>query len=167
MILMSPISKMDLNSRIFHLFNLLTTRMNQNHSWTMSALESRFPHQLFKCGEDDSGRRLRIKFKYFADYCRVQRDDSPIYLFQSALQEETMSASLLDDFVVPDVMPFDLFNLVGMDKKPPYRWFCIGPKRSGTTVHKDPLGTSAWNAVSIIIVFVLFFFLICTLTCRK
>ncbi|CAD7971524.1 unnamed protein product [Amoebophrya sp. A120] len=116
-------------------------------NWTLEHLEKRFPHQQFKCGEDDAGRRLRIKFKYFADYCRKQRDDSPIYLFQSALQEETGSNTLLSDFTVPDIMPFDFFNLVGADKKPPYRWFCIGPKRSGTTVHKDPLGTSAWNAV--------------------
>lgn len=52
------------------------------------------------------------------------------------------------DFTIPDVMPFDFMSTLGNDKRPPYRWFCIGPRRSGTTVHKDPLGTSAWNAVT-------------------
>jgi len=33
--------------------------------WNLDNLNNRFPHQMFKCGEDDDGRRLRMKFKYY------------------------------------------------------------------------------------------------------
>jgi histone arginine demethylase JMJD6 len=119
-----------------------------NERWCIEAMEERFRQVAFKVAKDDKGKKLRTKFKYYADYLRHQQDDSPLYLFETNMDDNGYIRPLREDFETPDLFPQDYFALVNEDARPPHRWFCIGPKRSGTTVHIDPLGTAAWNVVT-------------------
>ncbi|GMF28804.1 unnamed protein product [Phytophthora lilii] len=115
--------------------------------WSLKRLRKDYKRVQLKCGEDDYGKSIRMKFKYFMTYLNHQTDDSPLYIFDSTFDDHKDTKPLLDDYKVPKYFPEDLFSLVGEDRRPPYRWFLVGPKRSGTTLHLDPLGTSAWNTL--------------------
>ncbi|RHY70742.1 hypothetical protein DYB30_007851 [Aphanomyces astaci] len=107
-------------------------------NWT---LKKQYKHALLKVGEDDDGKTLRMKFKHFYKYMKTQIDDSPLYIFDSTFDDKRETAPLLADYKVPRYFQDDLFSLVGEDPRPPYRWFLVGPKRSGREI------ATAWNTL--------------------
>lgn len=78
------------------------------------------------------------------EYLVHNKDDSPLYLFESSIEDNKDAKYMIKKYDVPKYFTEDLFKYVGEKKRPPYRWFLLGPERSGTTVHLDPLNTDAW-----------------------
>ncbi|CAE7335473.1 jmjd6-b [Symbiodinium sp. CCMP2456] len=111
--------------------------------WSMENFAADFGHQKIIC---DHRFGIRMRFNDFRDYMAEQEDDTPLYLFDHAFGEYPSTKNLLSEYEVPEAFQSDLLAELGT-LRPPFRWLLLGPRRSGSTLHKDPLGTSAWNAL--------------------
>jgi hypothetical protein len=88
-------------------------------------------------------------FSTYYQYMLENRDESPLYLFDRKFAEKmNLKVGTSGDaaYWQPECFGTDLFELLGAER-PAHRWLIVGPERSGSTFHKDPNGTSAWNAV--------------------
>jgi len=125
-------------------------RKDSGRHWSVDSLTKRFRDIKFKVGSDDDGYPVRLKMKHIQSYLNDpvhMKDDSPMYAFDGSVFDKADTKSLLDDFSIPEWFAEDLFKHVGEKRRPPYRWIVFGPPRSGSSVHVDPLATSAWNAL--------------------
>ena len=57
-----------------------------NRNWNIQSLLKRFGDSQFKIGTSDSGEKLKVTLKQYAEYMFFGRDDSPLYLFESNLE---------------------------------------------------------------------------------
>ncbi|KAJ4296010.1 hypothetical protein N0V88_004712 [Collariella sp. IMI 366227] len=112
-------------------------------SWSIDSLLSKYADVVFRAEAVD------WTFATYCQYMRNSRDESPLYLFDRKFAEK-MSLKVGKEegaaYWRPDCFGPDLFELLGAER-PAHRWLIIGPERSGSTFHKDPNATSAWNAV--------------------
>jgi histone arginine demethylase JMJD6 len=57
-------------------------------AWEPAALHAAYRARRFRCGEDDRGRPVKLKLKHFLRYMKAQRDDSPLYVFDSMYNDD-------------------------------------------------------------------------------
>lgn len=112
-----------------------------NKNWTPATFEKRMADVKFRV----SGTETKVK--HYMRYARENKDDNPLYLFDYRLDDGGREV-LLDEYTVPAVFKYDYFGVMGTARRPPFRWFVVGPERTGTVLHLDPLGTSAWNTLT-------------------
>jgi len=128
---------------------ILTTPVKQwpvYGTWTLESLLEKFPDTKFRAEAVD------WPMKKYMSYMHDNADESPLYLFDRAFAEKmniditAAPRSKEAAYWSPTCFGDDLFSVLG-DHRPDCRWMIMGPKRSGSTFHKDPNATSAWNAV--------------------
>uniref|UniRef100_A0A7S2RQY1 JmjC domain-containing protein n=1 Tax=Mucochytrium quahogii TaxID=96639 RepID=A0A7S2RQY1_9STRA len=116
--------------------------------WTLNFLLEEFGNENFAL---HSGQQFTLA--EYVSYAKERGgdDEKPLYLFEdlSLLKCGDPKRRLLEGYKVPKYFQSDLFDIVCDDNtcRPRFRWMLIGPARSGTRIHVDPLGTGAWNTL--------------------
>lgn len=111
--------------------------------WTIDGLLRDYGETVFRAEAVD------WPFSAYHEYMTKNRDESPLYLFDRKFVEKmgiTVGNDAGASYWRPECFGPDFFEILGKER-PAHRWLIVGPARSGSTFHKDPNGTSAWNAV--------------------
>ncbi|KAK5160268.1 hypothetical protein LTR04_004649 [Oleoguttula sp. CCFEE 6159] len=112
--------------------------------WSTEALLTQYGDTCFRAEAVD------WPLKTYVEYMNNSRDESPLYLFDCAFAEKmSLKVGKHEEHAAywePQCFGEDLFAVLG-DQRPDSRWLIVRPERSGSTFHKDPNATSAWNAV--------------------
>uniref|UniRef100_A0A7S1U804 JmjC domain-containing protein n=1 Tax=Phaeomonas parva TaxID=124430 RepID=A0A7S1U804_9STRA len=87
--------------------------------------------------------RQQRQWELFADALAIPGHDAPLALYDSQFGE--FDDELATEYEVPPCFGEDILRHAdSAGCRPPYRWILIGPGRSGTGMHIDPLLTDAW-----------------------
>lgn len=103
----------------------------------------------FECGTNSDGDAELLTLDEYCEYMSSTADEDPMYLFDATFEEA--DEALLRAYARPSCCTEDLLSLLELpgepDSRPPHRWLLIGPPRSGSPLHVDPLHSAAWNSL--------------------
>lgn len=125
--------------------------------WTKEYLIQKCGDMKFRATSATAPLGAHFTMKQYFKYADEAQEEAPLYLFERDFINS--KTKLNEDY---DIHPFfapkpyeilsdksvfatDLFQVFGDVRRPDYRWFIAGPKRSGSLFHIDPNGTHAWN----------------------
>ena len=106
-------------------------------AWGEPGLGGAFGKRIYHAGG------VNFRMEDYLKYGKENVDDPPLYVFDPTFGAST--PELLDCYEPPAHFRDDLFDLLGDDERPDYRWLLVGGSRSGQSWHTDPNSTSAWN----------------------
>ena len=120
-----------------------------NHWQLQKTWEWKFFHERYR-DVTFAAEAVNWPLDTYLDYASNNWDESPLYLFDHSFVEKmdlkVGQRAWEGDYWIPECFGEDFFSVLG-DQRPDHRWLIVGPERSGSTFHKDPNATSAWNAV--------------------
>ena len=79
----------------------LVERWPAMREWQLDSLLKQYGTGRFKIGESDSGRKLRVTMSEFVEYMMGNKDDSPLYLFESSLEDHELAKNMLNQYQPP------------------------------------------------------------------
>lgn len=87
----------------------VTESWQGNTEWQLKRLVERFADSRFKIGESNSGRRLKVTLKEYIEYAIYNRDDSPLYLFESNIEHHRQMKDIINEYEPPLPLRKDFF----------------------------------------------------------
>jgi len=91
--------------------------------------------------------------EFMNNHATGKTQDDPLYLFETLIGGADgnaltdVHAKILGSYIDPVSPSLDMLTLSSRGARPGYRWILLGDRSSGTNLHVDPYGTSAWNAL--------------------
>uniref|UniRef100_A0A7S3YW41 JmjC domain-containing protein n=1 Tax=Lotharella globosa TaxID=91324 RepID=A0A7S3YW41_9EUKA len=97
------------------------------------------------CIKEVDGEMVRVPLRMYFEYAKTTSADFPVYLC-----EKELPLAILQDYSNPVPFRDDLYQKVLPDEDQLHPWLAyllIGGRGTGSPVHRDPIGSGAWNAL--------------------